>query len=185
MEVKGTAIASLPEFIRKKFGKDAFAQWLNSISDAARKVYSGPVLIGSWYPVKEIMVEPTKKMCDLFYRGDMRGAWESGRFSAEMGLKGVYKLFVKLGSPEFLVRKASMVFTSYYQPSEMKVVSQEGNKATVHIVKFPEPSSVVEYRIAGWMERALEISGCKTVKIQIGQSLAQGGSLTEIVATWT
>ncbi len=184
MEVKGTAIASLPEFITKKYGQSAFGQWVNSLSENARKVYSSPVLLGKWYPLREIMVEPTKKMCELFYRGDMKGAWEAGRFSADMGLRGVYKLFVKLGSPEFLIRKASSVFTSYYEPSEMKVVAQEGKKAVVHITKFSEPSSVIEYRIAGWIERALEISGAKGVKVQIPQSLTNGGSYTEFVATW-
>jgi hypothetical protein len=184
MEVKGTAINSIPEFISRKFGREALSQWLNALSERARRVYGGAILSGNWYPVKEIMEEPTKKMCEMFYRGDVRGAREGGRYSAEMGLKGVYRIFVKLGSPEFLIRKASTIFTSYYQPSEMKVVAQEDRKAVVHITKFAEASLLIENRIAGWMERALEISGCKNVKILITQSLAKGSPYTEIVATW-
>jgi hypothetical protein len=184
MEVKGTAINSIPEFILKRFGKEGLNQWLNALTEGARKIYGGAILAGNWYPIKEIMVEPTRKMCELFYRGDLKGAREGGRFSAEMGLKGVYRIFVKLGSPEFLIRRASAIFTSYYQPSEMKVVSQEDRKAIVHITKFSEPSALIENRIAGWMEKALEISGCKSVKVLITQSLAKGSSHTEIIATW-
>ncbi len=54
----------------------------------------------------------------------------------------------------------------------------------MHITKFSEPSNLIENRIAGWMEKALEISGCKNVRIQITQSLARGGPLMEIIATW-
>ncbi len=184
MEVKGTAINSIPEFILGKFGKEGLNQWLNALSEGARKIYGGAILAGNWYPIKEIMVEPTRKMCELFYRGDLKGAREGGRFSAEKGLKGVYRIFVKLGSPEFLIRRASAIFTSYYQPSEMKVVAQEDRKAVVHITKFSEPSALIENRIAGWMEKALEISGCKNVRILITQSLSKGAPYTEIVATW-
>jgi len=184
VDVKGTAIISIPEFINRKFGKEGLNRWLNTLTENARKVYGCSILAGSWYPLKEIMVEPTRKMCELFYRGDLKGAWEAGRSSADFGLKGVYKIFVKFGSPEFLIRKASAIFTSYYQPSEMKVVVQEDKKAVVHITQFSEASSLIENRIAGWMERAMEISGCKNVKVSIPQSLAKGGPYTEIVVTW-
>lgn len=184
MQVKGTAINSIPEFIRRKFGPEGLSKWLNALSESARRVYNGAVLAGNWYPVKEIMEEPTRKMCELFYRGDVRGAREGGRFSAEMGLKGVYRIFVKWGSPEFLIRKASTIFSSYYQPSEIRVVAEEERKTVVHITQFSEPSLLIENRIAGWMERALEISGCTNVKILITQSLAKGSPYTEFVATW-
>ena len=184
MDVKGTAISSIPDFIVKRFGKESLIRWLNTLTETAQKVYEKPILAGNWYPLKEVMIEPTKKMCELFFNGDEKGAREGGRYSAELGLKGVYRIFVKFGSPEFLIRKASAIFTSYYQPSEMKVVAQEDKKAVVHITQFLEPSLLVENRIAGWMEKALEISGCKNVKILITQSLAKGAPYTEIIATW-
>ncbi len=184
MDVKGTAIVAIPEFIVKKFGKKGLDRWLAAINEKARKVYEGHILVGNWYPVTEIMHEPTQKMCDLFYRGDVKGAREGGRYSAELALKGVYRIFVRLGSPEFLIRRASNAFTSYYQPSEIKVVAQEDKMAIIHITKFPEASYLVENRIAGWIEGALEISGCKNVNIQIPQSLAKGAPYTEIVGSW-
>ncbi len=149
MDVKGTAIVSIPKFISAKFGPEGLNRWLNSLTENTRKVYSVTVLPGNWVPLKQIMVDPTKKLCEIFYQGNEKGALESGRFSAGIGLKGVYKLFVKLGSPEFLIRKASAIFTGYYQPSEMKVVASEEKKRVVQITKFPEPSSIIEWRIAG------------------------------------
>ncbi|HSR14072.1 MAG TPA: hypothetical protein VLS90_21675, partial [Thermodesulfobacteriota bacterium] len=133
MEVKGTALASLPPFIMKKFGQGALDQWLGSLPESSRKVYSERILASNWFPLKECLVDPTMKMCQLFFRGDARGAWEAGRFSADQGLTGVYKFFVKLGSPESLIRRATSVFTSYYQPSEIAVTGMEAKKATLRI----------------------------------------------------
>jgi len=184
MDVKGTAIVAIPKFIVKKFGKEGLDRWLAAINKEARKVYQGSILVGNWYPIKEIMIEPTQKMCDLFYQGDVKGAREGGRYSAELALQGVYRIFVKVGSPEFLIRRASNAFTSYYHPSEIKVMAQEDKKGIMHITKFPEASHLVENRIAGWIEGALEISGCKNVNVQITQSLAKGAPYTEVVASW-
>jgi hypothetical protein len=71
MEVKGTAISSIPEFITARFGKEGLNQWLNSRSESAKKVYEGSILAGGWYPVTKTMVEPTRRMCELFFRGDL------------------------------------------------------------------------------------------------------------------
>ena len=44
---------------------------------------------------------------------------------------------------------------------------------------------VIEYNIAGWMERALEITGCREVKVEITKSAAQQNTCTEYKVTWT
>lgn len=99
VEVKGTAIISIPLFIKERFSVGGLNQWIDALTPEARKVYPASVLVSSWYPLKELLIEPLRKMCGLFYAGDLKGARESGRFSADYSLKGIYKIFVKLGSP--------------------------------------------------------------------------------------
>ena len=60
-EVKGEAPASLAIFLREKFGDKGFKQWLDSIPQESRRIYSSPILAGSWYPLKEALVEPLAK----------------------------------------------------------------------------------------------------------------------------
>lgn len=107
-----------------------------------------------------------------------------GRYSAESVLKGIYKLYVKLGSPKHLIDRASRVFAAYFQPSDILVVKSKENFLCVHITFFPDADEAVEYNIAGWMERALEISGCKNIKVEITQSLARKDDVTEFNITW-
>ena len=54
----------------------------------------------------------------------------------------------------------------------------------LQITKFEEPSDIVDNRIGGWMEKALELSGYKTVNISITKSLAKGAPFTEFQVSW-
>ena len=185
VEVKGTAIINIPLFIKERFGEGGLNQWIDALTPEARKVYQASVFVSSWYPLKELLIEPLRKMCALFYAGDLiKGARESGRFSADNSLKGIYKIFVMLGSPEFMVRRAGTILPIYYRPSEMKVVECRKGQGILQITKFPDMDRVLEIRIAGWMERAIEISGGKQPNIKITKSLTAGDPLSEFLGTW-
>lgn len=184
MLVKGTAVLTLPLFIQSKFGEDAFQDWLSHLTAQARDVYTSSILPTNWYPVKEILVEPTRKVCELFYKGSMDGAWELGRFSAEHGLKGIYKVFVKFGSVQFMIRRATTILPTYYDSCRIDVVHFSGKHTVLHITKFQSPDEIIEQRIGGWMERALEICGCNGIKVDITKSLAKGDPVTEYHISW-
>jgi len=184
MEVKGSAVSSVPEFVRTKF-ESRYDEWLDSLSEDSQKIMKEPIISAiSWYQINPGLIEPTQKICEFFYENDEKGAWEAGRFSADKGLVGVYKLFVKLGSPKFLVRRAATIFSSYYKPSKIEVADEEEKKVVLHITEFLELERLVELRICGWIERALEISGSTAVNVELEKSLTNQDQVTEIVVEW-
>jgi len=186
MNVKGTALAVLPIFIENKFGKEGLNRWLDSLDSQASALFKDPnaVKINQWYPLKESYLEPTAVMCDLFYGNDPKGAWEIGRFSADYALKGVYKAFVKMTSVSFFIKRASLLMTTYYQPSAMELKSSTYSQAILHMTEFPESHRLIESRIGGWIQRSLEIHGCQEVRVDIVKSLAEGDPHTELVLSW-
>jgi hypothetical protein len=184
MKVKGTALAVVTDFIRGKFGPEGLERWLGALAPEAARAYREGIQINHWYPLRELYLEPTAVMCQLFFGGDPGAAREIGRFSADFALKGVYKAFVKMTSVNFFIKRASLLMTTYYQPSRMELASLGNNRAVLHLTEFPEPHPLIEARIAGWVERALEIHGCREVKVDIVRSLTTGAPLTELVLTW-
>ncbi len=147
-------------------------------------MYGGHIMANNWYPFQPIMVEPTSKVCELFYGGNIRGAWVVGRYSADYGLSGIYKIFVKVGSPDFILKRASTILSGYYSPCKLSVTESGPGKAILQITEFPEPSMLVESRIGGWMQRALEIHGCKSPQVKVTRSMTRGEPVTEYDATW-
>jgi hypothetical protein len=184
MEVKGTAVRSIPEFIEKTFPTRK-QEWLNALPEESKKIMGGLLFTTNWYPLNISLTVPMKTIRKVFYNGDdVLTARTMGRFSADVALGGVYKFFIQFGSPKFIIERGSRVFATYFQPSEMVVLNVQKNSMLVHLTKFPEPEIIVEENIAGWMERALEKSGCKNVKVKVTQSLAKGQSLTEFTFSW-
>jgi hypothetical protein len=181
MEVKGTAIIPMRDYVLKNFNS-RYQEWLDALSSMAKNIINNPLSSG-WYPLQPALVEPTQRICTFFHNGNEQGAWQLGRFSADHGLKGIYSVFVKLGSPGFVVSRGSRIISQYYRPSELKLVESKSDRAVVQIVQFPEPSRLIELRIGGWMERAIEVSGNHPT-VNITRSMARGDSITEYEVKW-
>ena len=182
--VRGKAMLSIPLFILKKFGDKKYRLWLNSLSPEARKIYRSQINKDDWYSLKGTIIEPTRILCDLFYNGSTIGAWKCGRFGAEYGLKGIYKMLVKLCSPSVLIKKARPIMLSYYTPSEIEITEEAKHHVIFRITEFPDIDEIIEYRIAGWIERAVEISGCKHVTVNITEALSKNDLYTEYKISW-
>lgn len=184
MEVKGSAVIVLPKFIESNFGEKNLNVWLESLSEEAKEVYKSKILISSWYPLKTTFAEPTRKMCDLFYNRDLMGAWEVGRFSAEYALRKFYKAYMKVATVQSLTKRASQIFATYYRPSSTEVVNINENKTILKITEFSEMDEIVEMRILGWIEKILELCGCRNICLNVVKSLCRGNSASEIEVTW-
>jgi hypothetical protein len=184
VEVKGEVLIALPLFIKKKFGQDKLDHWLKTLSPEAMKVYRSPILANGWYPIRETIIEPTIVLCDMFYNKSLLGAWECGKFSAEVRLKGIRKVLAKLGTPQVLIKKASAILPTYYRPTKLEIVENVKNTIVFRITEFADIDKVIEYRIAGWIQRGGQISGGTHVDVKITKSLTQGDPYTEFYVTW-
>jgi hypothetical protein len=186
VEVSGLAVATIPLFIKDKFGDEGFEKWLSKLEPEIQQIYKSVISVNKWFDIKQVFIEPTKILCDMFYEGDFKAAWEFGRFSADYGLKGVLKVFVKLASVNYFINRASVVIPNYYTPMTMDVITNEKGHAILQIPHFPGLHKIVELRIAGWMERALEITGnTKELDVKITKSLTEGDDYTEFEVKWS
>lgn len=184
MEVKSTTSIVLQEFVKQRFGDDGFKKWLEALSPEAREVYSKKILTNLWQPLTAIYTDPTVQLCNLFYKGDSRGAYECGVYGADYALKGIYSFFVKVGSPETILKKASSIFQTYFKPSEIKSEILSRNSARLTISNFPEMHVAIEYRIMGYIHKTLEIHGCKNVKDRIIKSILFRQPVSELHFDW-
>jgi hypothetical protein len=184
MQVKGSSVVSSRDFVKEKFGDTGFKRFLETLPEASKKIYTGAILSSEWYSLQDALHGPTKVICDTFYRGDPKGAWEMGNYSAEKGLRGIYKFFIKLGSPEFIAQKASTILPTYYKPCRMSADIIDKNKASVKINEFAEISPLIEHRVHGWISKALELTGRKGLEITINKALSKKDPYTEYVVVW-
>lgn len=183
MMVKGAGVAALQNFVQDRF-KDRFDEWLRALPPASRDIFEVPVLVSKSYIFQDALVKPTRIMCDALCGGDTQAAWDAGEFSAEFALKGFFKVFLKLGSPQFIISRASRIFASYYSDAKLQAVESGPGYCTLHLTRFAEPDWLVELGIGGWMRKAVTLIGGKNAKVDIPQSLTKGDPVSEFRAVW-
>ncbi|MFA6570706.1 MAG: hypothetical protein WCT77_05655 [Bacteroidota bacterium] len=183
MIIKGTSIKGTYDYV-KRFYPERFEEWMESLSEEHKTIYSGAIIISEWYPV-EAMIEPTKKIAELFFDGDIKKcAWDLGRFGADTVLGGIYKALIQIATPGFLINRASKILTTYYKDADMEVIDYTAKFCKIRFTKLPKNESLIEYNICGWMEMALEKVGCNDIKIVQLTSLANGDLFSEYDISW-
>ncbi|MEA3318274.1 MAG: hypothetical protein U9R54_09980 [Bacteroidota bacterium] len=184
MEIKGSAVKSIQEFVKNNH-KSGYQKWIDSLPESSKNIMKNKIDVTKWYPLEASVIPPINSLAKLYYNNNTKQvAIETGKYSAETGLKGIYKVFLLIASPEFIINRAGRIFQSYYSPSEIIVKESSKKTVTLHITKFPTPNQTVEYRIAGWIEHALKLAKCNNVRTIITKSLTKGDNVTEIISSW-
>ncbi len=184
MKVKGTVLTSIDRFVKDNF-EGKYKDWKNRLPEESKRLYENSIMATEWYEVKAGVIEPTKLIGTMFYDyNNKKAAWDSGNYSAKVALTGIYKVFILISTPAFMMARAGKIMESFYDQAVIKVVENRPKGMTLHMTRFPEANEVLDHRIAGWMERALTICGCKELQLKITKSLAKGDDLTEFVINW-
>lgn len=185
MQVKGTALRTTRDFVKTRF-PEYYDRWIGSLTPESKKLFTSTIDATAWYPYREGYSVPVGKIMEICFNGDKRtGGEQLGSWSAEVSLKGFYKVFLLIASPQFLLQRASKIFTTFYEPSEIEASIMGSNDAILRIVKFDQIDESVEYRIAGWVRKALELANCNSPRYEIKQFLSKGDKATEIYFHWS
>lgn len=183
MEVRGSVILSIDEFVKNKYTAQ-YETWKKKLSSETLNLLE---TAGSqkWYPVEAGVIDPTVELCNMFYPDAKQGAWESGRYSAEASLTGVFKVFVLISTPSFMIKRAARIMATFYSPTEIKVVESSPKSMKINLSKIPIKNELIEHRIGGWIEKALEICGCENLTVRITSSLSKGDDKTVYMINWS
>jgi hypothetical protein len=184
MHIKGTAVKTIKDFVEKQY-PNGYKNWIQEMPAESKNIFLSIIDVSQWYSVQYGAIEPTKAIGKLFFEGDViKAAYESGRFGAQVALTGIYKVFVMIATPAFIIERASRMMASYYKSAIIEVKEKKDKYCIVHLQKLPDKSPLIEMRIAGWISKAFEITGCKEVKVEIPKSLSKNDPLTELKITW-
>lgn len=184
MKVKGTSIKSTRDFVKAKF-PNRYGEWIKALPPESQKLYTNNVNVSEWFDLKIAYTDPLDKIVKIFYNNDAHlGGIEMGMYSAEVGLKGIYKVFLLVATPQYLMKRATRTMQTFYQPSEIEVTEQEKNTTIVNIKEFEELTLALEYRFVGWIKKALELCRCRNINYNFISQKSSGNPTTSIKFKW-
>jgi hypothetical protein len=155
--VKGSAILARLRFIRERYGEAQVQRVLRSLAPAHREILDARVLPQDWVPF-DLFVDLNVTADEAFGRGDLALCYEMGRYSAEINLPTLYRLFYRLGNPQFIFRKAARLWRVHYDTGSMVPIEEPG-VLRLRIEGFEPPHRAHCLSVMGWATKSYELSG--------------------------
>ncbi len=183
--VKGSTFIPRLKYIRDHDSGGVWDRVMGRLDKRLVEVIDRGILLNQWYPLPDYL-NLSRAIDQVLGHGDLKLLWELGRVSAEEALHGIYKIFYKVGSPEFIIKMASTVWRQYYDSGKLEVVTEkaERGKRIRLIVLEMEPSQELWLSVGGWVQRTLELSGGKNVQVVIASDRLKTHASCEYIATW-
>ena len=182
-QVKGSAITSRIRYVRDRYGEGALRQVRQALPEPMRVQLEGRVLPHAWVPY-ELFVALNVEIDRIFGVGDLTLCREMGRYSAEVNLPTLYRIFYKLRTPMFIFNKAARIWDVHYDSGRL-VPLQEGNdKVRLQICEFEEPHRAHCLSVLGWAEQSIEISGAEVTEAREERCRTRGDASCEMILRW-
>lgn len=166
MNVKGTMVKQLKEFVKTKY-PSIYDQWLEQIPDESKKIFSDTILTSKWFDMKDSLYEPKLVASKLLKIEPKEFFWETGDYTAQNALKGIYRIFVKIATPQFLLKKSKNIVRTFYKNTSVEITKFEKNEGELKYIGFDPESELIMHRIAGWIDSSMRFTRAKNVNTKI------------------
>src|SRR5258705_11795443 len=135
VRIKGSAIKETINQIKSRSGEDALQKILGLLDEETRTICQGEIYSSTWYPL-DIFTRFLEIEIKVLADGREEMVTRGSEVVIEKQLRGIYKAFVKFGSPEFVIKRIAAVHAAYFQgvPIAGKLVGQ--GKAVVRYTEF-------------------------------------------------
>ena len=162
-------------------------QVLAHLSQGDRETLTGALLPNTWYPA-DLLVRLDRVIADTLVQGDRRELFkEMGRFSADVNLRpgGVQRSYLKEGDAQVFLRHVPRMYTTVHGVDGRRIYERMGDSSAV-IRSLPGGEVSVDECLTtvGWLERGIELSGGRDVRVTETQCLAKGAPCCEYRCEW-
>jgi len=183
VQIKGSAIKETINQVLRRFGEDALNKILGQLDGEARAVFQGEIFASSWYPL-DVFTRFLELEIKLLASGNEEMVTRGSEAVIERQLRGIYKAFVKLGSPEFVIKRIAAVHATYFEGVPIEVHHPAPRSATVRYQGFQKQHRIMGFAIIGFFKKALEISGAKNVALHFAVPIDDGKEYAELSISW-
>ncbi len=172
--VSGVPILGIVRFIKKNLKGKNIEDFLRLIEDKEdREIFQRRIMPTEWYPYRTY-INLLTLMDKHFGKGDLSHAHEMGRTAADVDLKGIYKVFLRLGPTNFFLKRIMSMWKGYYDTGKIEVLETGGSKIYIKLSDFNGIKRIHCLTVEGWIERFIELCGVPGVHIRQTQCMAEG-----------
>jgi uncharacterized protein (TIGR02265 family) len=185
-QVKGTLLLARLRFLRGQ-GDAVAERVLRRMAHADQEALRGTILPSGWYPAS-LLLRLEMTAVALLAKGDRARLFrEMGRFSAttNLGPVGLQRAFLREDDPHFLLRNVPTLYHAQHAGAGRREYERAGDREAV-IRTFEAPDADAEDCLTaiGWLQRAIEMSGGREVRVVETACAARGQGRCEYRCAW-
>jgi hypothetical protein len=182
-QIKGVVFRAFMRFLRDGYGEEAVTRVLSLLPpELADKLRADILFTGNWYPL-------------AWYRQMHAAAQEATGAGSELArakghagvtrdLSGIYKIFLRIVSPEFVIGRSAQLFNLYYDTGTMEVLDKRNGGARARWRGCVGFDHNIWVDVLGGCEAALTAAGAKNVRLTVVSGGREGDENMEAEARW-
>jgi hypothetical protein len=182
-EMKGLSLRNYVTTLASIRGEAVAAKVLASVSPELRAaLQTGKILPSGWYPVawKRELHAAGREVT-----GEPRLAWTMGAEMTKRDLGGIYRAFLRIVSPRFVLSAGSRIFSTYFRPGSMRVVETRSGFVRVVFDGCAGFDRNMWQDVLGGCQATLEAAGANAVRLHIEGGGGDRDTQTTAIAWWT
>jgi hypothetical protein len=172
------------EFITSRFGDQGWKNVLNCLDAKDRDVaLLESKVINKWVDL-DTHVRLLSAIVNELNHGKEDILLETGEWTATRDLQGIYSIFLIVFSIEFMLKRSSIIFSTFYDEGGMEVKTLAPGKVECIFKGFTKQQRLIELTITGWFAGAAKLSRAKDIKLDIITSLKEDKGFFRLLFTY-
>lgn len=164
MNVKGSLLVNLRTFVaQESAAPGAWDALLAKVPSSDRTVLSGIILVGGWYPVG-VWNRALDTYLPSNFKDPDAGMAKLASFVAERDLPTLFRLVLKIGTPDFVMSRTPSLYNRYFDagsftPSKVEANHWHAALAVDRDVEAGPGLFSCDAGITAWLTQALQLTG--------------------------
>ena len=180
---RGLLFTAARMFTEQRFGLEAVEHCLRQLDESDQAILRSLIPMG-WYPL-EPTVQFMRVLDDLYGSGDLRLCREIGMFSAEWQLTVLHRFVMWLKPVEWLMHRGMTNWRQSHDTGRWETEQLGPTHIVGRLYEFAVADLAWCVRLAGFLERAVSLTGAQNVEISETRCRARGGECCKFVGRWT
>jgi hypothetical protein len=185
VEVKGSVVSDSIKAVKAHFGDQAYNSIVDQLKGETRALFErASILSSSWYSL-DAFTEFLEMDIKVTAKGNEQELVTRAEAVIEQQLSGIYKMFVRFGTPQFVLNRISVIHQTYFRGVGVSMSMPTANRAVLKYTGFAKQHRLIGFTIIGFYRKALEISGAKDVNANYTTFIEEGKGYCELHLSWS
>lgn len=180
--MKGAAVSARLDWV-KRFHGARWDEFFGALGGGTRRDLLEGVIKTEWVPVP-VVIDILLTGDRLFGKGDLGICKAMGAHASEVNLPTLYKLFYRIGSVDYILSKAALLWPITHDTGKAALVRIAPRHARYEITGYGQPHIAICRSIEGFMHKTLELTGAKVDSISEVTCVTRGDACCGYEARW-